>query len=389
MELFLNKFMNILHIINSLNKGGAEGNLYRLCKIHKEKYKHRINIIIITLIDNGFYENDLRKMGIKVYSLGISKDNKFFNFLTKIATFRKIIKEYKPDIIQSWMYHSNFFSIFIPKTYRDKIFWNIRHSELNFKISKKITILLSIICGIFSRVIPRKVIYCSEKSIEFHENRHFYNNCKTTLIDNGYSDESYFPSKYLHLNFRKKNKIKKNEIILGFAGRYAKQKNIKSLLLAFSKVIKNHNNLFLYMVGKDINYQNKELADLVLNYKIRSRVFFLNEQKNLLEFYNGIDLLVLTSHSESFPNVVAEAMLCSTPVLSSNSGCSKKIINKYGFILNKNDPKSITNGLKKILKRKINDKKNWKLLKKNTRLQIKKNFSIKKMANSYMENWIF
>ena len=51
----------------------------------------------------------------------------------------------------------------------------------------------------------------------------------------------------------------------------------------------------------------------------------LNEQKNLLEFYNGIDLLVLPSLSESFPNVVPESMLCSTPVLSSDAGCSKII----------------------------------------------------------------
>ena len=143
------------------------------------------------------------------------------------------------------------------------------------------------------------------------------------------------------------------------------------------------------MVGKDINSKNKELMHTVLKFKIEKKVFFLNEQKNLLEFYNGIDLLVLTSHSESFPNVVAEAMLCSTPVLSSDAGCSKKIINKYGFILNRNDHLSITKGLSKTIKI-IKIKKNkWKLLKKNTRLQIKKNFSIEKMSEKYFENWIF
>ena len=48
--------MKVLHIINSLKKGGAEGNLYRLCKIQKKRYKNKINITIITLIDNGYYE---------------------------------------------------------------------------------------------------------------------------------------------------------------------------------------------------------------------------------------------------------------------------------------------------------------------------------------------
>jgi len=380
--------MKIVHIINSLKKGGAEGNLYRLCKVQKKKYKNKINIIIITLIDNGYYEYELKKKGIKILSLRINEENKIFDFIKKITKLRKYIKKINPDIIQSWMYHSNFLSIFIPKKYYNRIFWNIRHSELNLRISKKMTILLSIICGLFSRFVPKKIIYCSEKSIKFHENNQYYSKKKTRLIDNGYSDKTYYPSNNLRLNFRKKNKIKKTDIILGYAGRYAKQKNIESLLNAFSKIVKNYENVHLYMVGKEINLQNKELINIISGLNIKDKITLLNEQKNLLEFYNGIDLLVLTSHSESFPNVIAEAMLCSTPVLASNAGCSKKIIDKYGFVLNKNDFLSITKGLKKSINILENKKRNWKFLKKNVRSQIKKKFSIEKMANSYSKNWI-
>jgi len=380
--------MKIVHIINSLKKGGAEGNLYRLCKIQKKKYKNKIDIIIITLIDSGYYEYELKKKGIKILSLRINEKNKIFDFIKKITKLRKYIKKINPDIIQSWMYHSNFLTMFIPKKYHNKIFWNIRHSELNLKISKKMTIFLSIICGLFSRFVPKKIIYCSEKSIKFHENNQFYSKKKTRLIDNGYSDKIYYPSNNLRSNFRKKNKIKKTDIILGYAGRYAKQKNIESLLNAFSKIVKNYSNVHLYMVGKEINLQNKELINIMSGLNIKDKMVLLNEQKNLLEFYNGIDLLVLTSHSESFPNVIAEAMLCSTPVLASNAGCSKKIIDKYGFVLNKNDYLSITKGLKRSINILENKKGNWKSLKKNVRSQIKNKFSIEKMAHNYSENWI-
>ena len=380
--------MKIVHIINSLKKGGAEGNLYRLCKIQKKKYKNKIDIIIITLIDSGYYEYELKKKGIKILSLRINEKNKIFDFIKKITKLRKYIKKINPDIIQSWMYHSNFLTMFIPKKYHNKIFWNIRHSELNLKISKKMTIFLSIICGLFSRFVPKKIIYCSEKSIKFHENNQFYSKKKTRLIDNGYSDKIYYPSNNLRSNFRKKNKIKKTDIILGYAGRYAKQKNIESLLNAFSKIVKNYSNVHLYMVGKEINLQNKELINIMSGLNIKDKMVLLNEQKNLLEFYNGIDLLVLSSHSESFPNVIAEAMLCSTPVLASNAGCSKKIIDKYGFVLNKNDYLSITKGLKRSINILENKKGNWKSLKKNVRSQIKNKFSIEKMAHNYSENWI-
>ena len=72
------------------------------------------------------------------------------------------------------MYHSNFISIFIRQIYKKKIFWNIRHSELNLKISKISTIIISLIGGIFSRLIPAKIIYCSKKSIKIHEKKNIF-----------------------------------------------------------------------------------------------------------------------------------------------------------------------------------------------------------------------
>jgi glycosyltransferase involved in cell wall biosynthesis len=286
------------------------------------------------------------------------------------------------------MYHANFLTLFIQKKFYDKLFWNIRHSELNFKISKKLTIFLSIICGIFSKLIPKKIIYCSERSIKFHENNHFYFKNKSILIYNGCNEKNYYSSKYLRSSFRKKNKIKKTDIILGYAGRYAKQKNIPALLYAFSKIKKNYDNIYLYMVGKNINFKNKKLLSQVKNQKIKNRLFFLNEQKSLLKFYNGIDLLILPSLSESFPNVIPESMLCSTPVLSTNAGCSKTIIGKYGFIIAKNSKQTISSKLDKVIKYYVYKKKEWALLKKNSRIQIKKNFSISNMANKYVQHWI-
>ena len=92
----------------------------------------------------------------------------------------------------------------------------------------------------------------------------------------------------------------------------------------------------------------------------------------------------MPSYSESFPNVVAESMLCTTPVLSSDAGCAKKIINNYGFVMKKNDSLSIYKNLIKIIYY-FKKNKNWKILKKNSRLQIKNNFSIQNMANSYLK----
>ena len=143
------------------------------------------------------------------------------------------------------------------------------------------------------------------------------------------------------------------------------------------------------MAGNNINSANKELTKIIFDLKITKKVHFMNEQSNLLEFYNGIDMLLLVSHSESFPNVIAEAMLCSTPVLSSNAGCAKKIVNDCGFILNKNDYASIAKNLKKTVDIFKNKKRYWQSLKKKSQNRIKKEYSIEKMSNTYLKKWVF
>lgn len=245
------------------------------------------------------------------------------------------------------------------------------------------------ICGLLSKFVPKKIIYCSDKSIKFHQTKHFYSKLKTVLIYNGYNDKDYYSSKNLRNKFRLRNKVKNKDIILGFAGRFSKQKNIPTLLKSFSKIIKYYDRLYLYMVGEGIDYSNKQLTNLILDLKIEKKVILLNKRKSLIEFYNGIDLLALTSHSESFPNVVAESMLCTTPVLSTNTGCVQQIINKYGFIVKNNNNKSITKKLEKIIDVIINNKKKWNFFSANSRIWIQNNFSVKKMADKYLKNWIF
>ena len=370
--------MKILHIINSLNKGGAEGNLYRLCEYHKKKYKKKIKITIITLINNGYYEKKLKKLGVKIIPLNFSIKKKIYEFIKKIITFRYFVERENPDIIQSWMYHSNFFTLFISKKFYNKLFWNIRHSELNTKISKKTTIIISLICGIFSKFFPKKIIYCSPRSIKFHEKHHLYSKNKSTLVYNGYSDKSFYSKKNLRFKFRKYNNIKKNDLIIGYAGRFARQKNIFSILKAFSKITKKYENAYLCMVGRDINNKNIELFNCIKSLKIIDRVIFIPEQKNLLDFYNGIDFLLLASHSESFPNVIAESMLCETPVISSDAGCARTIINGNGFIMKKNDYKTISRFLNRTIKLFKYKKKKWNFLKVKARKQIKNNFHLYK-----------
>ena len=123
--------MRVLHIITSLYDGGAEGVLYRLC-INDKINKH----VIVSLRDQGKYGRCLLNYGIKIHSLNMKPGTFSFKALFRLI---KIIKFEKPQIVQTWLYHSDFFGGVAARLAGVKnIIWNIRHSNINENDSKKV-----------------------------------------------------------------------------------------------------------------------------------------------------------------------------------------------------------------------------------------------------------
>lgn len=113
-------------------------------------------------------------------------------------------------------------------------------------------------------------------------------------------------------------------LVIGFAGRIAKQKGIPYLLKAIPQIQKKIPNFKIVLAGpykevigesyfSDINYLIK---------KYKKYLIFLGgiEQENMSSFYNLCDVLVLPSDDrlESFGLVQVEAMLQGCPVVASN-----------------------------------------------------------------------
>lgn len=369
--------MKILHIITGLGNGGAEGMLYRTSKEHKKNKNLEINII--SLSDNDWYSSKLKKIGIKVYKVDLKK-----NFLD-IYKLIKLLKKLKPDIIQTWMYHANLIGgIFGFLFTSAKIFWNIRHTDLNLRYSKILTIFIVYLSSFLSFFIPSKIIYCSLKSKKVHENK-FYDKKKSQFIPNGY-DDTFYPSVKLRKKFRKQNSILNNFFVVGLAARFHKEKNFENLIQSYKNLLKENDDVLLYLKGKDVSYKNPLLKSYLI--EIPKEKYKLDKNtSNIIEFMNGIDLFVLPSFSESFPNVLAESMLCGTPCVSTDVGCAKSILSKTGGrTVPKNDSYALFNAIQKAYKI-FKFKKKWNRVKKKSRDKIIRNYNIKKISLKYLKLW--
>ena len=101
----------------------------------------------MSLIDEGKYGELLSKNQIRVYTLNMKSDmfsvTSLFKLIKILIKLIKILREEKPNIVQTWLYHADFFGSIAAKLARvKKIIWNVRHSDLDKNETKKSLLIL-------------------------------------------------------------------------------------------------------------------------------------------------------------------------------------------------------------------------------------------------------
>ena len=369
--------MKVIHIITTLGDGGAERTLFNICK-----NSHIHNQVVISLLDQGKYGELLNKLGVKLYYLKM-KPNIFF--ILKIFSLMKILYCEKPDIVQTWMYHSDLFGSIAARLVgiKNKL-WNIRHSDLQKNESNQKTIWIVKLLSKLSWWLPKKIIVNSKRSIKVHKALGYCGK-KFLYIPNGYNLSVLKPKDNLSFSIRKKFNIKNKTPLIGLVGRYDVAKDHFNLLNALYLLKNQKTDFFCVLGGKGINYKNNNLVAIIKKLGLKKYVKLLDIQKNISFFMSELNLHILSSNSESFPNVVAEAMACETPCIVTNVGDAAHIVGKTGWVVPPKNPLKLAKKMAKALSE-IGTKK-WEKRCTQARNRIKKNFDIDRMVKSYNIAW--
>ena len=115
----INEKNRVLHIISSLNTGGAELFLYNLLKDLKN---NKIHHEVLCLSGKGSLQT-IQDVFKKVIHLNFK--NNFFNKFKNIYKFYKFSKNNEYDIVQGWMYHGNFFAFISGYFQRNAFYFGI------------------------------------------------------------------------------------------------------------------------------------------------------------------------------------------------------------------------------------------------------------------------
>jgi hypothetical protein len=121
----MNKY-KILHIITGLDTGGAEVLLYSILRQHdRNLYLHEV----ISLTDIGPIGKKIQALDISVYALQMPRGS--FH-IGRIINLIKLVNTLSPDLIQTWLYHSNLIGSLAGKfANRKAVVWSLHSGELS------------------------------------------------------------------------------------------------------------------------------------------------------------------------------------------------------------------------------------------------------------------
>ncbi|APD50922.1 glycosyltransferase family 4 protein [Francisella hispaniensis] len=354
----------IVHLIINLNQGGAEAMLYKLCKSMDKSTYH---ITVISLMGRGVFANKLEACGVKVYTLDLNK----FNVLFVLFKYIKIIRRIKPDVIHAWMYHANVISILCKPFYRKAKYINsIRTGLENYDGHKNLTKFMIKLNAKLSK-FSDLTLNNSKKSLEDHQNIGFKNQC---FIANGFDKDVFKPSFFKYEKFRLNNDLDDNVKIIGIIARNHANKNISRFLEIANLLVKNDSNLRFLIAGRECS---KIDIGSYLDNKSNVNKFFVFESVDSSEYLPVLDLYLSTSKVEGFPNILAEAILCEVPIVASNVGDCKDILNGYGEIF------ELADSNKQVVEKIINVLKIDSNIRSAMRDYVKSNYSIKNVVDMH------
>ncbi len=321
----------ILHLITGLEIGGTEMMLLKTLPRMQNDFDNRVCCIH----GHGPIGKQLEERGVPVYYLDLRHplDIKI------IPRFKKIVQEFKPDILITYLIHADLFGRIFGKLFGvKKIICNQRGKLLQWeflRIFDRVTKSLVTKYIVQTEVAKQELMKKLQLSAE-----------KFEIIPNAIDIEEF--------NFEI-NKDKKREelgliptnIVITCVSKLRRGKGHRYLLEAFEQL--SDKNFHLLIVGD--GEQKQELLKKISNYSSKENVHFLGNRNDVKEILKISDVFILPTLGEGMSNAIMEAMAASLPVITTDIPENRILIEheKNGILIPKENTSEIVTAIEGIL----------------------------------------
>jgi len=362
--------LKILFLIRILDSGGAERQLIELVK-HLDK--SLFTPVVVTFYDGGLLQPELENnSGVNVFSLGKKGRWDLLSFIKRLLD---IVAREKPDVIHGYLDVPNLFSLLVGKLSGKKVVWGLRASNLDltkydwtagfiFRLSAWLSFL------------PDAIIVNSNKGMDHHAKRGFFSK-RMTVIFNGIDLDRFYLDLEEGQSMRKKWGIADDCTLIGQVGRLDPMKDLPNYLKAASKISQIYPDVRFVQVGNGPAAYRAELEKSGNDLGLQGKLVWVRAQTEMRAVYNALDLMVLSSSGEGFPNVVGEAMACQIPCVVTDVGDASLIIGKEGVVVAAGDASALAQAMDKVIAMPVESRKDLGL---RARARIEACFGVQTLA---------
>lgn len=336
--------LDILYVIGSLNRGGAEKHLLHILpRLNKKRFKPKIFL----LANEGELAQKFRDAGIELIIPWVKGGKKtiFLRVLRLITIFIQVslyILLKRPKVIH----------FFLPASYL-------------------LAGPISILCGVPFRIMSRRSLnyYQQEfpafvKKMEccLHKRMHFILGNSQRVLDQLINEEGVEPqhTKLIYNgvrlkkpsghNIRTELNISEDRIVFVIVANLIPYKGHMDLLEAFSQITPNA-NWDLLIVGNDSSGIQSSLKKQATALSIASHVHFLGGRDDVSDILHSSDIGILPSHEEGFSNAILECMAAGLPMIVTDVGGNSEAVQhgKTGIVVPPHNPDELAKALEELL----------------------------------------
>lgn len=285
----------LMFYINTLGTGGAERVMTQLAnRFSAEQYEVML-AVSFPVAEEYLLADDVKKVYLEEEKL---KQSRLARNITRIKKLRALCKDFKPDVLISFMAEPNFRAILATIGLPIKTIVSVRNDpkrEYAGKVGRFV--------GKYILPMADGCVFQTEQAKAWFPKRL---QKKSTIIMNAVA-EPFFEIQ------------RENPKDIVAIGRLSKQKNHAMLIRAFAKIADKHPEENLQLYGKgDLEEQ---LRQLVSELGLENRVFLNGATSQVPLVLKNAGIFVLPSDYEGMPNALLEAMAVGVPSISTDCPC--------------------------------------------------------------------
>jgi len=263
----------------------------------------------------------------------------------------RAVKEEQPEVLYAFMPVANLLGCMarlrLPKL---KVVWGVRASDMDLARYIWLAGFSDWLECRFSRC-PHLIISNSAAGRRHAVSRGFPDNDRFIVIPNGIDVEHFRPDLRLRGVVRAEWGVLPHETLVGIVARLDPMKDYPSFLEAAAILLRREQGIRFVSVGAGPVDYAATLRERARGLGLKEKMIWAGPRSDLPAVYNGLDLLVSSSVSEGFSNVLGEAMACGVPCVATDVGDAREILGGSGTVVPPGDPEALAAGIMTLLRR--------------------------------------